>query len=323
MDAIYLNMLASSTCISCAVVLFNPLDCLRIRWQVVSNISTMSAEPIANLSLRGYVLRVLRNEGLWRGLWVPGVGSNALGAFVSRGIGMGCYPAVRDALCGVKAEDTASQRASRKSAGLMFLSGLLSGGLGYGISTPAWLVKSRLQAGMESEKGPAFRHGLEGLRKVFSGPDGLVGAYRGAGALVVRGGLMNAGNTLGYDFTKTWWKRHFDDGTTEHSSLSRKPGRGQEGLGLHVMSSVVAAFLSSTFSVPADVVLTRYQAASEMGRSYKGGVVDCIAVLYREGGFRGFFRGWTPLFVRVAPLYVCYLPLYEQFRKALGLGYLD
>ena len=100
-------------------------------------------------------------------------------------------------------------------------------------------------------------------------------------------------------------------------------GNKEEGFGLHVFSSVVAAFLSSTLSVPADVVLTRYQASTEMGRSYPGGVLQCATVLYRESGVLGFFRGWVPLFMRVAPLYVCYLPLYEQLRRALGLGYLD
>ena len=254
MNAVALNMAASSTCIACAVVLFNPLDCLRIRWQVVS--SSGGSGPA--LSLRAYVSRVIASEGLWRGLWTPGVGSNALGAFVSRGIGMGCYPAVRDALCGVQAGDSPAERARRKSAVPMFLSGLLSGGIGYGISTPAWLVKSRLQAGMESSAGAPFRNGMEGLRAVLTGSDGLWGAYRGAGALVVRGGLMNAGNTLGYDFTKTLWRR---------SATAEQGGEG-EGALLHVFSSVVAALLSSTFAVPADVVLTRYQAAAEMGRAY-------------------------------------------------------
>ena len=36
-----------------------------------------------------------------------------------------------------------------------------------------------------------------------------------------------------------------------------------------------------------------------------------------------FYRGWTALFVRVAPLYVIYLPVYEQVRvRVFGLGYM-
>ena len=136
---------------------------------------------------------------------------------------------------------------------------------------------------------------------------GVAAMYRGAGALIVRGALMNAGNTLGYDFTKTYNKKH---------------QIVNEGPQLHVAASLAAALLSSTFSVPADFVMTRYQAASEMGKTYTS-VVHCVKDLHSEVGLRGFFRGWTPLFTRVAPLYIVYLPAYEQFRKAAGLGYLD
>ena len=288
------NMLAASTCIATAVVVFNPLDCLRLRWQVQNRHAT----------LRAHVSHILRREGLVRGLWAPGVGSNAVGAAVCRGIGMGCYPTVRDWLDTVRSSSSSSS--SKKSSSTMFLAGLLSGGLGYGISTPAWLVKARLQAGMETTGGPPYRHGFEGVRHVFAA-DGIRGLYRGAAALIARGALMNAGNTLGYDFTKTYNQRH-----------TVLP----EGPALHVVASVVAAFLSSTFSVPADFVLTRYQAASQMGRMYTG-VLGCVAACLREEGPGAFFRGWTPLFVRVCPLYIAYLPVYEQVRMALGLGYLN
>ena len=36
------------------------------------------------------------------------------------------------------------------------------------------------------------------------------------------------------------------------------------------------------------------------------------------------YRGWTALFMRVAPLYIIYLPAYEQVRvRVFGLGGLD
>ena len=35
-----------------------------------------------------------------------------------------------------------------------------------------------------------------------------------------------------------------------------------------------------------------------------------------------FMRGWVPLFMRVAPLYVLWLPAFEQVRSAFGLGYM-
>jgi len=301
-DELTTNMLASTTCVGVAVFLFNPLDCLRIRWQVQTQYPSMATH------LKG----VLRNEGLLRGLWLPGVLNNAVGGGLSRGIGIGCYPTIRDAITKLSGGET-------KSGGSMFVAGLLAGGLGYGISTPFWVLKTKIQAGLEHKsslkscggavagaKPTVYPDSLRGLRMLWH-EGRLPGLFRGTGALVVRGALMNAGNTLGYDFTKTYNKKH-------HIV--------PEGPALHVVASLAAALLSSTFSVPADFVMTRYQASSEMGRNYKS-VLHCVKDLHAEGGVRGFFRGWTPLFTRVAPLYILYLPAYEQFRKAMGLDYLD
>eukprot|EP00037_Helgoeca_nana_P015237 m.142494 g.142494 ORF g.142494 m.142494 type:complete len:298 (+) comp22926_c0_seq2:70-963(+) len=285
-NAIVLNMVAASTCISAAVVLFNPVDCWRIRWQVQTRHPTM----------RAHLASILRSEGVMAGLWIPGVGCNAVGAALCRGIGLGCYPSVRDWIVGPGGE---------KGGGAMFLAGLISGGIGYGLSTPLWQCKTVLQAGVETRR-PLYKNGLDGLVQIAKA-GGVRGLYRGASALIVRGALMNAGNTLGYDFTKTF---------------ARRNDIAADGQALHITASVVAAFLSSTFSVPADVVMTRYQSAELLGTSYSG-VLDCAVSLGRESGPGAFFRGWTPLFVRVAPLYVLYLPAYEQLRKAFGLGYLQ
>ena len=283
-DEVGRNMMAASTCIAAAVVVFNPLDAYRLRWQVQTKYTLMST----------HLTHVLRHEGLFRGLWIRGVGFNAIGAGISRGIGMGVYPAFRDWI------------SPKKTTGTMFLAGLASGGVGYFVSTPAWVVKTRLQAGMESTTPPRG-NGMKVCTDIIQKDGFFKGLYRGASALVVRGALINAGNTLGYDYIKTTNKRH---------------AYMNEGPSLHVVASVVAAFLSSTFSVPADFVMTRYQAGSQMGYHYTS-VFQCVWTLYRTEGFYSFFRGWTPLFVRVAPLYVCYLPVYEQFRRRLGLGYME
>ena len=82
----WLNMFAASTTVATAVVVFNPLDCLRIRWQVQKS----------HTSVISHLESITKKEGIVRGLWTPGVGSNAVGAAVSRGVGMGCYPSIRN-----------------------------------------------------------------------------------------------------------------------------------------------------------------------------------------------------------------------------------
>ena len=77
------NMLATGFCISTAVVVFNPLDCLRIRWQVDRNTSTMTR----------FAKDIMKRQGLIRGLWAPGLGSNAVGAAMARGYVVGLLSA--------------------------------------------------------------------------------------------------------------------------------------------------------------------------------------------------------------------------------------
>ena len=61
----------------------------------------------------------------------------------------------------------------------------------------------------------------------------------------------------------------------------------------------------------------------QAGREYRG-VLHCAACMLREEGAVVFLRGWLPLFSRVAPLYVLYLPAYEQIRvRVFGLGYMS
>ena len=116
-----------------SVAIMNPLDTLKVRYQVAT-------EP---RGMRGFAGQILRREGLWRGLWLPGVNANFWGIGVSSVGRVGCYPYVRDGL--LKAVG-----ATEKHAGVMFVAGLLAGAVGYLVSSPVYQVKTLAQA----EAGP-------------------------------------------------------------------------------------------------------------------------------------------------------------------------
>ena len=79
--------------------------------------------------MRGFAGQILRREGLWRGLWLPGVNANFWGIGVSSVGRVGCYPYVRDGLLNAVGLE--------KNAGVMFVAGLLAGAVGYLVSLPA------------------------------------------------------------------------------------------------------------------------------------------------------------------------------------------
>ena len=104
-----------------SVAIMNPLDTLKVRYQV-------STEPGG---MRSFAGQIVRQEGLWRGLWLPGVNANFWGIGVSSVGRVGCYPYVRDGL--LKAVGL------EKNAGVMFVAGLLAGAVGYLVSSPVYL----------------------------------------------------------------------------------------------------------------------------------------------------------------------------------------
>ena len=86
-----------------------------------------------------------------------------------------------------------------------------------------------------------------------------------------------------------------------------------EGTALHVLSSFASAVAASTLALPVDVLFSRY--VTKQNASIREVVIE----LYKE---RAFFRGWTALVTRFAPTFALAMPIYEQVRVLLGLGFL-
>ena len=166
-----------------SVAIMNPLDTLKVRYQVATDPGAM----------RGFAGQILRREGLWRGLWLPGVSANFWAICVSSVGRVGCYPYVRDGLL--------NAAGTEKNAGVMFVAGLLAGAVGYLVSSPVYQVKTLAQAeagllengvfetGASLGKAPRYASLVQGLGTLKR--DGHL--WRGAGALVVRGALLSAG----------------------------------------------------------------------------------------------------------------------------------
>ena len=83
-----LNMAASGIVGSSCVGLLNPLDTVRIRFQ--SSTTTLPG------GIRAFARNIVLKEGVWRGLWLPGLGANMTAICLSTGFRLGMYPTIRD-----------------------------------------------------------------------------------------------------------------------------------------------------------------------------------------------------------------------------------
>lgn len=301
------NLVASSSTGAIVMAITNPLDTLKARWQVLP---TGQPGPSSTSSLAKLIIS---EEGFVRGLWGPALGTNMLACSLAVGARLGFYPHIRDILCG--RTDTG---AVEKQPLRMFASGLVAGAAGYLVANPLFLVTKRIQAGTGrvengvvvtgARKGmaPGERYGVSALRSLAAKDGLLKGLWFGSGLLVLRGAVMSASQTSAYDWSKSTVRRRdwIDDGPP-----------------LHFLCSFAASVVCVTCVIPFDVVLTRYQTASQQGMTYTG-PMDAARTLLREEGLRVFGRGWVVMFSRMGPSSVLSFYIFEQLRRAVGLGYM-
>jgi hypothetical protein len=85
-------------------------------------------------------------------------------------------------------------------------------------------------------------------------------------------------------------------------------------LHLTEQGATVAALFASLASAPVDIVLTRFQAAKQLGVNYNS-AVHCAMELYKLGGVRVFYKGWF-YFIYLSSLVNNSLFLGAQYRLA-------
>lgn len=292
-DAATLQAKRFSCSVSAGLVagfLTNPTETIRVRWQVLSMTSPSATET----GLLQFSRQILKSEGLIRGLWLPGC-TGWMAAFGGAfGVRMGIYESVR---CGV--ESTTGLSRSPTTA---FIAGLCTGSIANAVCCPFFQAKNRLQAqGSSGPQRSLFRELVS-----ITQENGFTGLYRGVPALFMRGGLIAGGQLFGYD-------------TTKRFMVSQGV---QEGQVVHLASSSVSAVSAVLASAPADVVLNRYQAGPRLGKHYSG-LLDVASELVRTEGPLAFYKGVVPNVVKFLPLFLMSMPLFEQLRRLVGLGYLN
>jgi len=277
---------------TCAI--YNPLDCLRVRWQLLPR-----TEPALSRGLVNYGVGVIKHEGLFQGLWRPGLAPNVTGMALSASIRFGLYEVLRDSM---RSDDYNGNEdeTPKKSFGQMFVAGMICGALGYSMATPFHLLKTLTQADLiRAGSNPS----TASMRNVIDN-GGILNCYRGATPLAFRGACFTSGQMLGYDGMKTFGK----------SKLGV-----EDGVFLHIISSISASFGASLFAAPADLTMTKYMSdPPEQARS----LLYHMRSIYAERGILSFWRGWNLMFLRLAPVTLTYCTLYEKGRHLLGIGYL-
>jgi solute carrier family 25 protein 34/35 len=268
-----------------AAALTNPIEIIRVRFQL---------EPSATRPASVFTLArsLVRDEGMVRGLMTQGLPAWAASMGFAFSCRMALYEPLRESVAAVTGSSPPTTA---------FWAGLCTGAITNAAACPFFNVKALQQS--QSSKIPtgSFFSELVAVTKKA----GIAGHYRGVSALFARGGAISAGQLTGYDAAKRAVR---SNGLTE-------------GLHTHVGCSLFAAGCAAVLSLPPDIILNRYQGALALGVRYDS-VMHCLTELVRTEGVIALFRGLGPQYMKLAPVFLLTLPLYEQLRRLAGLGYL-
>jgi solute carrier family 25 oxoglutarate transporter 11 len=128
---------------------------------------------------------------------------------------------------------------------LNLLLGVISGGLGSFLGTPAEvaLVRMTLDGRLPAAERRNYKHVFDALIRITR-EEGVLRLWRGAIPTATRAMIVNAAQMPTYSQAK-------------QALISADIM--QQGFPLHVVASLIAALVTTTVSLPIDIIKTRYQ----------------------------------------------------------------
>ncbi|VDO44612.1 unnamed protein product [Haemonchus placei] len=180
-----------------------------------------------------------------------------------------------------------------------FLAGV-SGACGGFVGTPGDLVNVRMQNDVKLPPAERrnYKHAIDGVFRILR-EEGLQRLFGGATMATSRAVLMTIGQLSFYDQIK---------------QMLIESGIAKDNLYTHFSSSFCAASIATMLTQPLDVMKTRLMNAPP--GQFKG-IVDCFFYTAKLGP-AGFFKGFVPAWVRLAPHTVLTFIFFEQLRFNFG-----
>lgn len=298
----------SSTAASVAETATYPLDITKTRLQIqgeaaLNKCGNFSSSVNSNIKTRGMLhtaVGIIREEGLLK-LW-QGVTPAIYRHLVYSGCRMTFYEIFREKV--LKKKDGAP------SIWKSVLCGSASGALGQFLASPTDLVKVQIQMeGRRRLEGhpPRVQSTWHAFRKILA-EGGVRGLWKGWVPNVQRAALVNMGDLTTYDNIK-----HF---ILNNTNL-------KDNWLTHMLSSSCSGLVAATLGTPADVVKTRImnQPTDSNGRGlfYKSSI-DCLLKTVHEEGFMALYKGFVPIWTRMAPWSITFWVTYEELRRITGVS---
>ncbi|KAI0990177.1 hypothetical protein GJ496_010636 [Pomphorhynchus laevis] len=184
--------------------------------------------------------------------------------------------------------------------------GMLAGGAAGFIANPTDLLKVRLQA---ARTGSGPKKSMVAYFIDIYQKEGFFGLYRGVIPTCQRA-MIVTGVELGvYDCSKRYIIR---------------TNLGKDNILTHFWASVVAGLAGTIATNPIDVVRTRLMNQRKLLKPVSGqsqilyrSSLDCMRQTVVNEGFLALYKGFFPLWLRLAPWNTTFFIVYEKMKKTL------
>ena len=170
------------------------------------------------------------------------------------------------------------------------LIGGVSGAIAQFVATPFDLLKVQYMTNKTNQNKSI----IQSLNSIVN-KKGFFGLYRGVGPNIMRALCVNLGELATYDHSKNILKKKFNK---------------KESTGLHLFCGGLSGFVAALCSTPADVLKSRLMKKN----SEYSGIIDCIKKTQQKEGLRAFYKGFIPIWLRLAPWQLTFWVSYEKLR---------
>lgn len=180
------------------------------------------------------------------------------------------------------------------------IAGMLAGWTVSFIAAPVEHIKARLQIQYAADKSKRLYTGpIDCTRKIYNG-FGVRGLYHGLSATL-----------LFRTFFFAWWSTYdiFTRQLKEKTNLSTPA--------VNFWAGGLSAQMFWITSYPSDVIKQRIMTDPLDNRKYNNWRAAAVQV-YRDAGWKGYWRGFVPCFLRAFPANACALVAFEGVMRALN-----
>eukprot|EP01128_Nolandella_sp_AFSM9_P013037 TRINITY_DN991_c0_g1_i1.p1 TRINITY_DN991_c0_g1~~TRINITY_DN991_c0_g1_i1.p1 ORF type:complete len:321 (+),score=42.98 TRINITY_DN991_c0_g1_i1:86-964(+) len=175
-----------------------------------------------------------------------------------------------------------------------------AGVLGGIVGTPADVINIKMQA--HRGKVKLYRHAVHGITTVAK-EDGVMSLWRGVTPNINRAVLMTASQIATYG--------HVKEALMRMGFRNDLQGEFWSSVWTHFVASFIAGFVATSICSPVDNLKTRLMNAPP--GTYTG-MIDCTRKVIQREGSRGFFKGFIPSWIRLAPQTVITMLTLEQLK---------